>query len=150
MKYFAILGKQSGKALDANRSNQGELFLWDFNGGDNQLWFWDGELLRNKHFPNKVLDFHWMDYQRNSWGKVYLHDFNGGLNQKWQISGEEIITKHNQSLRLDVYGSGSQNGTKVGCFKRNRNSNQKWIIQYGKHFLKMNFIIKVNSNFSTL
>ena len=136
MKYFAILGKQSGKALDANRNNQGELFLWDFNGGDNQLWFWDGELLRNKHFPNKVLDFHWADYQRDSWGKVYLHDLNGGLNQKWQVSGEEIISKHN-SLRLDAYGSGIQNGTKVGGYKRTGNSNQKWIIQYGKHCLKI-------------
>ena len=33
------------------------IVIWDYNGGDNQLWFWDpsnGHFLRNKAFPNKV------------------------------------------------------------------------------------------------
>ena len=56
-QYFTIRGHQSGKVLDASLSNVGEVVLWDFNGGDNQLWFWDGrdrDILRNKKFPNKV------------------------------------------------------------------------------------------------
>ena len=113
------------------------MVLWEFNGQDNQFWFWDGEMLRNKKFPNKVLDFHWLDYQKNSWGKVYLHNENGGMNQKWSLnrlggSGDEIICKYgkHQNLRLllDVHSSGTQNGAKVGCYSPTGGVNQKWIL----------------------
>ena len=115
----------------------GEVVLWEFNGQDNQFWFWDGEMLRNKKFPNKVLDFHWLDHQKNSWGKVYLHNENGGMNQKWSLnrlggSGDEIICKYgkHQNLRLllDVHSSGTQNGAKVGCYSPTGGVNQKWIL----------------------
>ena len=111
----------------------GEVILWEFNGQDNQFWFWDGEMLRNKKFPNKVLDFHWMDYQQNSWGKVYLHNENGGMNQKWSLTGEdEIISQHgkhqNLHLFLDVYSNETQNGARVGCYTATGGLNQKWIL----------------------
>ena len=35
--------------------------MWEDNGGDNQLWFWDrdaGDVLRNKKFSNKVPHSH--------------------------------------------------------------------------------------------
>ena len=54
---FIIESQQSGKVLDAALTDIGEVILWDYNGGDNQLWFWDGrdrDILRNKKFPNKV------------------------------------------------------------------------------------------------
>ena len=38
-------------------SNIGEVCLWDANGQDNQLWYWDGpnrDVLRNKQFPDRV------------------------------------------------------------------------------------------------
>jgi len=132
MHYFSIYGKQSGKVLDASMSNISEVVLWEFNGQDNQFWFWDGEMLRNKMFPSQVLDFHWSDYQKNSWGKVYLHNENGGLNQRWSLRGEEIICRYGQHqnlrLLLDVHSSSTQNGAKVGCYSSTGGVNQKWII----------------------
>ena len=41
-------------------SNVGEVVIWDYNGQDNQLWYWDGpnrDVLRNKQFPNRVRCF---------------------------------------------------------------------------------------------
>ena len=38
-------------------TNIGEVVMWEMNGQDNQLWFWDPEnreVLRNKQFPDMV------------------------------------------------------------------------------------------------
>ena len=147
-KYFLIFGDHSGKVLNASLSDIGEVVIWEENGGDNQLWFWDdqdGDVLRNKRFPNKVLDFHCGDYQEDNWGKVYLNEFNNGWNQKWQIDGKEIICKGFQNravdgLRLEVHSSATHNGAKVGVYHRTGNPNQNWEFQ-GK--LEFHLILKV-------
>ena len=113
MLYFSIHGKQSAKVLQAGMIKEGkvEVDLWEFNGQDCQLWFWDSEMLRNKKFPNKVLNFQWSDYQKNSWGKVYLHNENGEMNQRWSLRGDEFFCHygmdHNFKLVLDVQSSSS-------------------------------------------
>ena len=45
--YFAIIGAKSRKALDASGTNIGKVVLWDYHGGDNQLWYWEEDVLRN-------------------------------------------------------------------------------------------------------
>jgi len=139
-EYFKIMGEASGKVLDASMSNIGEVVLWESNGQDNQLWYWDGpnrDVLRNKKFPTRVLDFHWQDYQRSQWGKVYLHtDFHNGWNQRWQVNRGEIVCKgfHQQTvpnLCLDVFGSQSGNGAKVGVYAKTGGQNQRWQIKSG-------------------
>ena len=83
----------------------------------------------------QVLDLNWHDYQRTGWGKVYLHaDFHGGWNQRWEFLNGEIAckgTQHRQipNLRLDVHGSCTGNGSKVGVFQRNGAQNQKWTLK---------------------
>ena len=45
--------------MNASLSKIGEITMSDFNGGENQLWYWDGrhqDILRNKKFPGKVLN----------------------------------------------------------------------------------------------
>ena len=90
-------------------------------------------MLRNKNFPNKVLDFQWSDYQKNSWGKVYLHNENGEMNQRWSLRGDEFFCHYgmdqNFKLVLDVHSSSTQNGAKVGCTTSTGGDNQKWFIQ---------------------
>ena len=82
-----------------------------------------------------MLDLNWHDYQRTGWGKVYLHaDFHGGWNQRWEFLNGEIAckgTQHRQipNLRLDVHGSCTGNGSKVGVFQRNGAQNQKWTLK---------------------
>ena len=139
---FYIFGDHSGKVLDASLSSEGEVVLWEKHGGDNQLWFWDDQyrdVLRNKNFPNKVLDFQWRDYQEHNWGKIYLNEFISGWNQKWQFEGREIICKGFQhktveNLRLDVHGSATHNGAKVGVYQATGNPNQKWQLQSKLNF----------------
>ena len=54
-RYFLIFCHGTRKVLDVSSSNQEEVILRDAHGGDNQLWFWDGEdILRNKMYPDKV------------------------------------------------------------------------------------------------
>ena len=38
-------------------ADETEVLIWEYNGGDNQKWFWDCDLIRNKRFPNKVSNF---------------------------------------------------------------------------------------------
>ena len=55
INYFTITAKRSGRVMQAKSLSS--IVIWDYNGGDNQLWFWDpsnGHFLRNKAFPNKV------------------------------------------------------------------------------------------------
>ena len=57
MNYFTIHGDQSGRVLDASMTNLGEVVLWDKNGQDNQLWYFDDpnqDVIRNKEFPDRV------------------------------------------------------------------------------------------------
>jgi hypothetical protein len=57
-KYFLIFALETRKVLDVSQSNENEVILWEPHGGDNQLWFWDGEdILRNKKDPDKVSFF---------------------------------------------------------------------------------------------
>ena len=96
-------------------------------GGDNQIWFFDGDILRSKKFPHKVLDLHRADYEcGDSWGKVYLNEnCHGDYNQRWYIYGNEIVCKL-YDLRLDVYEANIYNGAKVGGCQRTGYPNQKW------------------------
>ena len=56
--YFLIFSLETRKVLDVSGTNKDEVILWESHGGDNQLWFWDGEdILRNKMCPNKVSVF---------------------------------------------------------------------------------------------
>ena len=53
-EYFFIENQMSGKVLDG-RLGMG-VMIWENCGFDTQLWFWDGESIRNKKHPSHVLD----------------------------------------------------------------------------------------------
>ena len=54
-EYFLIKSAMSGKAVTATLSG---IMLWEINGKDNQLWFWDecGDAIRSKEYSDHVLD----------------------------------------------------------------------------------------------
>lgn len=122
--YFIVKGKASGNVLDA--ATHTKVHLWPYNGKDNQLWFWDGNCIRSKQHPNKVLDLRMTDYEREGWGKIFLHVYNAGPNQRWNIDDEFIISKYRQ-LRMDVFGGRTSKRSLVGGFPYTGNDNQKWI-----------------------
>jgi len=135
--YFHIMGDASGKVLDASMSNEGEVVLWELNGQDNQLWYWSGEhgdVLMNKAYPDRALDFHWDDFENSDdrWGKIYLNEECTDLwNQRWEFAGHEIICKGSphepmDGLRMDIFQNQSDDGTKVGVYMQNGDENQRW------------------------
>lgn len=152
-----IVAQGSGKVLDAAMSDA-TVIVWEDNGGDNQLWYFDEHaaaefqeklphsqtlpLIRNKNFPDLVLDFHWMDYEEEGaeWGKVYLHDsVHGGYNQRFMKDAQgNIICLGTESeprwdLRLDIIADDpmeAENGAKVGCYRQEKSGNQKWDFVY--------------------
>ena len=123
--YFIVKGKASGNVLDA--ATHTKVHVWPYNGKDNQLWFWDGNCIRSKQHPNKVLDLRMTDYEREGWGKIILYVYNAGPNQRWSINDEFIISKYRQ-LRMDVFGGRTSKRSLVGGFPYTGNDNQKWIV----------------------
>ena len=123
--YFIVKGKASGNVLDA--ATDTKVHLWPYNGKDNQLWFWDGNCIRSKQHPNKVLDLRMTDFEREGWGKIILYVYNAGPNQRWNINDEFIISKYRQ-LRMDVFGGRTSKRSLVGGFPYTGNDNQKWIV----------------------
>ena len=123
--YFIIKGKASGKVLDA--ATDTKVHLWPYHGHDNQAWFWDGNCIRSKQHPNKVLDLRMTDYEREGWGKIILHVYNAGPNQGWSINDEFIISKYRQ-LRMDVFRGRTSARSLVGGYPYTGNDNQRWIV----------------------
>ena len=95
VKYWAVRNTKSGKTLDVHTGtgtdggNAGaNVQLWNYNGGDNQLWTpeaaGDGYFyIRSKLDSNLVLDL-WGAEAGN--GKnITVSEFHGGDNQKWNL-----------------------------------------------------------------
>ena len=79
----------------------------------------------------QALDFHWADFCDSGWGKIYLGEPTGNWNQRWEINGKELICKGSNEepiddLRMDVFENGTEDGTKVGVYRQNGQSNQHW------------------------
>lgn len=115
--YFAIKSNMNSKCLDANQREK--ITLWDYHGGDSQLWYWNpnGLSIHSKMYPDKVLDLHVNDYYRDGWGKIYLHPFNNGTNQKWHLKGDRIVSLF-KNLHLDIYANDTNNGASVGGYQK--------------------------------
>ena len=148
-EFFLIVSKQSDKVLNATKS--GNVVIWDYHEGDSQFWYFDGNFLKNKIFPEKVLDFDINAFdEKNSWGKACLnHPDKKSESQNWKLEDQEFITKYeskrvedndkiDKKLRLDVANLKTANGTGVGAYIRNGRENQKWYLEY----LQGNFILK--------
>ena len=43
------------RVLDA--TGNGEVVMWEIHEGDNQMWYWEGDVLKNKAYPDKVKPF---------------------------------------------------------------------------------------------
>eukprot|EP00092_Neocalanus_flemingeri_P024410 GFUD01026466.1.p1 GENE.GFUD01026466.1~~GFUD01026466.1.p1 ORF type:complete len:861 (-),score=144.54 GFUD01026466.1:72-2480(-) len=118
--FFTITSHLNSKALDAPNSNS--IHMWSYHGKDHQLWFWDGDFIRSKKYPEKCIDLHKADFERYSWGRIYLGDCHGGENLKWKINEDELVSFY-KDMRLDIY---SRSNPKIGGYRRTNNDYQKW------------------------
>ena len=94
-EYFAIISNSSGKCVEVNKASthQSDTFQWDFHGGDQQLWYWEGNCILNKKY-GEALDLDKVHFSKNLFGKVIIHPKHGGDNQQWTMKNGELVNGH--------------------------------------------------------
>ena len=129
--YFRLTNGISAKVLIAKNSES--IYIGEYSIGDNQLWFWEGDVIRSKVYPESVMDLDVYNYEASGWGRVYLHKFNGGDNQRWHPKNGQLVSSH-KDLRMDV------NGINVGGTNLSQNESQLWHFNTGErvYFVLMN------------
>lgn len=120
-KYFTFSTANQTKVLHA--SNETELVMWDYHGGENQLWFWDDDVIRSKMYPDKVLELKESVLFEDEWGNVQLNSYSGKDTQRWTQEGDDFIC-HFENVKLDVREEIITNGAEVVAHKKEQN--HKW------------------------
>ena len=121
------------KCLDADLSsplhNGTRVQIWNCNGMSNQLWFWDGAMIRNALDPNKCLDAD-ISSPIHDGTRVQLWDCRNQPNQWWSrvLNTGQIKLGWWDSYRcLDQdISSPTHNGTVVQIWGCNGWDNQVW------------------------
>jgi hypothetical protein len=135
--FYKIINKNSNQSLDVNNSsldNGGNIIQWEYWGGNNQQWKFNG--FNNGYFSisnknsNKLLD---VDSNSAVAGKNIIQ-WGPGTNssQQWQIIdigfGYYKVINQNSGLSLDVNGQSIQNGSNIIQWYWNAGANQQWQI----------------------
>ena len=147
--YFLITSRGSGNVLDAHAADNGQVIMWEYHGGDNQLWFWDDDNIRSKKFPDKVLQ---VDRGEGGfdYGSANLATFvAGNYLQKWTApEDQDLIEGVRRPRRRDIppilcaETFSTTNGTRViGC-QVNGQRNDKWTFSASRVYF---FIINKQS-----
>jgi hypothetical protein len=130
-KYFIIVSKHSGLALDIRGGNAHpgtDVILWSKHGNDNQLWFQEPitGTIRSKKNPEVCLDI-------NGSNRLYVNHYQpGDPNQQWHYNKhrDTIENTSDPSRVLDVVGGSRDNGAGVCAWNFHGNENQKWKLDY--------------------
>ena len=111
--------------LDIDSGNHGKkLIVYPRDGGDNQLWRWEGNLLVSKTGYVAEVSHGNLTVGANaiSWHKV------GSTNQKWRLEGDKIVSLLHE-LVLDIKDMKKDQGTEVILWNANGGDNQKWVFR---------------------
>ncbi len=133
---FKIVGRASGKALDANGNGTADgtqIIQWTYGGGNNQRW----TLLNrgsNQYSIIGVASGKALDVSGSSTtngAKVQLWTYGGGNNQKWTFaattSGYYRVTPvHATGGCLEVTGNSTANGALVEFWTYSGGTGQQW------------------------
>merc|ERR1712066_606686 len=118
---FIIRSQMNSKVLDASIQSPGTVHMYTYHGGDNQLWKWDGQAIRNLKYPKMVLDL--------TSDRVILYGtHHGGDNQRWTYDGEKLVSACHD-LVLDIGDWKNKDGSAVIGYKWNGGKNQMWTIE---------------------
>jgi len=102
------------------------IYRWKHDSkDDNYIWFYHGHTLRNRAFPDKVMDCSFNQADREGWGEVYLYHGYHGLDwQLWKTHGSKISTFYKNKI-LTPRNEG-YDGDEVGCSHISRKDYQHW------------------------
>lgn len=120
---FDLVSSASGRCLDANGRNNGDLVsIWDCHGGENQQWLLSPE----GHLLNNFGCLDAQDHGTTPGTPVRNWECNGGRNQQWKINSDGSVTGVESDLCLGVTGGSTVNGATVELQTCNGSSTQKW------------------------
>ena len=124
--FFFILNKKSGRVLDATSKQVIE--QWSYNGGDHQQWFWDGDVIRNKKYIDRVI---YLDATNSGAdAKLYLNAYHGRLMQRWEYTDKYLVSRYH-NLSIHVVGDSMANGAAI-CAQTSKTN--KWSLTPGHDF----------------
>merc|ERR1712070_1201602 len=114
--------------------NEAKVQLFDCNGGENQQWQLQGDVIVNP-VSGKCLDIYNHDNlspdQYKDETKVELYDCNGKPNQHWELQGGQLVNPPSGKC-LDIYSphGALENDTPLQLFACSAGKkNQQWDIQ---------------------
>lgn len=116
--FFFILNKKSGRVLEA--TSKSVIEQWRYNGGDHQQWFWDGDVIRNKKYIDRVIDLD-VTYGGED-AKLDLNVYHGRLIQRWEYTDKYLVSRY-QNLSIKVAGDSMANGAAI-CAQTSKTN--KW------------------------
>ena len=115
--------------LDIDSGNHGKkLIVYPRDGGDNQLWRWEGNLLVSK--TGYALDV--QGGNRDPGTNAIAWDYHGAINQQWRMEGDKIVSCLT-GLVLDIKGGSKASSTEIILWDPARQrgvNNQSWQLHY--------------------
>jgi hypothetical protein len=127
---YEIVNYHSDKVLTvAGRGNGKNVYQWDYNGGDNQLWFRNKQsdnsyTFENKH-SGKFLEI--AGWGTDNGDNVQQWEYHGGASQRWYPDSAGYENKHSGKF-LEVADWGTDNGDNVQQWEYHGGGNQEWYL----------------------
>ena len=119
--FFFILNKNSGKVIDAHTTKK-EIVQWHYHYGKNQLWFWDGNAIRNKEYTDKVLDVGTDAFGKNHGQNLILNSFQDKPSQRWSYR-DKYLQCGDFNLNIEVRDGSQTDGAYLAAVE---NTTQQW------------------------
>merc|ERR1711976_87087 len=127
-KFFVIRSQLNGLVLDVanNTAAPGNpVVMWDFNGGENQLFYEDyvNGCIRSALDDNLVLEV-----QGDCLALNYYNP--NEMMQRWCTAGDRMPNKENPNSVLDIAENNEEAGARVCAWSDNGGANQRWVFEY--------------------
>ena len=146
--FFTIWNKKYGTVLDVRSSM--EVVTYPYEGGSNQLWFWDNQNIRSKKYPDKVIS---IKMGSNNGLVVHLQKYTGSPSQRWIHFNETFISDfEKRKLSLKNYVSKVELTRVVACNSCGSDENTKWsysardILFFGMYHWKSKAVLVYDEN----
>ncbi|NML39681.1 hypothetical protein HHL17_20950 [Chitinophaga sp. G-6-1-13] len=137
---YKVTSVSSGKVMDvhgASKEDGGSIVQWDWNGGENQQWYF--HYLGNGYYSIiNIGSGKSLDINNNSQADgipLIQYSWHEGYNQQWQVystwdgTGNFIIKNRNSGRVLDVAAASTDNGASIIQYLSNGGNNQRWTLE---------------------
>lgn len=103
------------------------IILYQYHGGKNQKWYYDGSYIRSAMNPRFVIDVQYSKFQNGT--KLQVWEYNGSKAQQWDFNSlNEIVSRGNRKYCIDLHNATPKNCQKIHLVERRKGGHaaQKW------------------------